>query len=176
MEKESKAPRFYLGKHKVGKRQDFVEGEEYRIRFKFKNLGETTSPPALAAMVMSWTSNQAVTWSVKIPNLEPRQEGYGTVRDNHSEDRTQALADGFGLLICTSIAPTNIDLLSFDETDTYEIGQNAHSVDAVKVTTWNTIYSAYAMFASVIALLIIAANEFVQFLFWLIAHFPKNCP
>lgn len=151
VEIRSEAPFLRLGKRKWGKREDFVETENYALRFKFKNLQQGLSPSGCAYMKALWTSGQSVHWPVDIPQLRPGQEDYARFRNEKNtvstDQGSEAFASGFGLFSCDGIDTPNTGLASFDGAISYVIGQG-HSVQSIKVTTWNTIYAKYSMYIS----------------------------
>jgi hypothetical protein len=178
VEIRSEAPFLRLGKHKWGKREDFVDTEGYALRFKFKNLQSVPFPSGCAFMRVIWTSGQFVTWRVDIPQLKPEQEDYAKFDRVLTEQKSEALSSGFGLFFCRGIDPTNTGLTSFDGATSYEIGPDGQSIQSVKVTTWNTIYAKYSMYISAVALIIIALEGFIPFLSWafsVLARFLCSC-
>jgi hypothetical protein len=155
-----------LGKHKWGKREDFVETEVYRLAFKFKNLQTIPFPSGQARMEVVWTSGQFVRWKVAIPQLKPGQEEYAIFDTHLTQHESEALSSGYGLFVCKEIEPGNTNLASIDGMTSYSVGTEVNSVQSVKVTTWNTIYGKYSMYISAGALAIIALEKIIQFLFW----------
>jgi hypothetical protein len=120
-------------------------------------------------MKVVWTSGQSVHWPVDIPQLKPGQEDYARFRNEKNtistEQKSEAFSSGFGLFSCDGIDPPNTGLASFDGATSYVIGKGL-SVQSVKVTTWDTIYSKYSMFISAVALFIVALEKIIPFLSW----------
>lgn len=179
----SEAPFLKIGKHKWGKREDFVETESYALRFKFKNLQPAPFPSGHALMEVEWTPvHQKVgPWQVDIPQLKLGQQEYARFDSGSTEHKSEALSSGFGLFFCRKIDPPNTNLTSLDGGTWYIIGPQGGAVRSIKVTTWNTIYAKYSMFISAGALAIIALEKLVPFLFWafrLLYHFLRHwfCP
>jgi hypothetical protein len=166
VETRSEAPFLRMGKHKWGKREDFVETESYALQFKFKNLGLTAFPSGRAFMDVEWTSQQKVSWDVDIPQLNPGQEDYARFNTGSTECQSQALSSGFGLFFCRKIDPWGTSLTSIDGATQYVTGRVGNAVRSVKVTTWDTIYARYSMYISAAGLMIIALEKIVSFLFW----------
>jgi len=167
----SKAPFLKIGKRKWGKRDDFVEGEPYAFRFKFRNLRSTPFPSGKAWMRIEWTSvGQVVRWIVAIPQLGPGGEGYARFDTSSVDHESEALSSGFGLFFCEGIDPGDTRLASLDGGTDYEIGVGppANAVRSIKVTTWNAIYAKYSMYISAIALMIIALRNLSDLLLWVL--------
>jgi hypothetical protein len=160
VETTSEAPFFRLGK-----RKEFVETEAYSVKFKFKNLGQTTFTKSNAWMLVTWTSGQIVSWHIEIPELKPEQEQYANFESGKIVEKSAALSSGYGLISCLKIGDwENVKLTSLDGHDVYGIGPQGFSVQSIKATSWDTIYTRYSVYLSLIALVIVAIEALPKLL------------